>query len=329
MHILLVKTSSLGDIVHTLPALTDLQQARPEVRVDWAVEEAFAEIPGWHPAVAAVIPVALRRWRRRPLQARASGEWQRCRAALRAQAYDAVIDAQGLLKSAWVACCARGPRIGLDWQSAREPLASLSYHQRVNIPRRLHAVERTRRLLAQALGYPQPVEAPRFAIAPHFAPRAATIRTVVVLHGTSRSDKEWPEPHWQALLQSLCRDGLSPLLPWGNTVERARAERLATACSGITVLPQQSLTQLAQVLRNAALVVAVDTGLGHLAAALGTACVTLYGPTDPALIGTVGSAQQHLRAPRGDLTQLSSDCVYAAVTNALASTATDACISPS
>ena len=102
MRVLLVKTSSLGDVIHTLPALTDAQRAIPGIQFDWVVEEGFAEIPAWHPAVAQVIPVAIRRWRKHPLQTLRSGEWRRFKARLRETHYDLVIDAQGLLKSAWL-----------------------------------------------------------------------------------------------------------------------------------------------------------------------------------------------------------------------------------
>src|SRR5215813_8519690 len=125
MRALLIKTSSLGDVVHTLPAITDASRAIPHFQIDWLVEEAYAEIPSWHPAVNRVLPVAIRRWRKNLLKVRHEVTWQRLRSALADQAYDLILDAQGLLKSAWLGCMADGPRAGLDWVSVREPPASL------------------------------------------------------------------------------------------------------------------------------------------------------------------------------------------------------------
>ena len=103
MRVLVVKMSSLGDVIHTLPALTDAAAAIPGITFDWVVEEGFAEIPAWHPAVDTVIPIALRRWRKHPWRDFRGPQWRACRQALRRQHYDAVIDAQGLLKSVFVA----------------------------------------------------------------------------------------------------------------------------------------------------------------------------------------------------------------------------------
>ena len=152
MKVLLVKTSSLGDVVHTLPALTDAQRAIPGIRFDWVVEEGFAEIPTWHPAVDQVIPVAIRRWRKSPWQTLRSGEWRRFKARLRETRYDLVIDAQGLLKSAWLTRYVKAPVAGLDRDSAREPLAARFYDRCYAVPREQHALERVRQLFAQALG---------------------------------------------------------------------------------------------------------------------------------------------------------------------------------
>jgi len=109
MRLLIVKTSSLGDVIHTLSAVSDAAAASPGLVCDWLVEEAYREVPAWHPAIRRVIPCALRRWRRAPLAAWRSGEWSRFRADLRQDAYDLVLDSQGLIKSAFLAIQARGP----------------------------------------------------------------------------------------------------------------------------------------------------------------------------------------------------------------------------
>lgn len=294
MRVLVVKTSSLGDVVHTLPALTDAAAALPEARFDWVVEEAFAEIPGWHPAVRRVIPVALRRWRRNPFRSARSGEWKQCKSALRKHHYDCIIDAQGLLKSAWVARRAVGPRVGYDRLSVREPLAALSYHRRIPVLREQHAVERTRQLFARALGYRVPDGLGDYGLDPaSFRCSAARVPRLVLLHGTTRPAKHWPETYWVELARHAVAVGMVVQLPWGNDLERERAERIA-AVSGAEVLPRLNLHGVASVLVQADAVVAVDTGLGHLTAALGVPAISLYGVTRPALVGTYGSRQLHL-----------------------------------
>lgn len=298
MRVLVVKMSSLGDVVHTLPALTDAHRARPELRFNWLVEEGFAEIPGWHPAVERVVPVAIRRWRKTPLASWRSGEPSRCRATVRAAGYDLVIDAQGLIKSAWAARWARAPIAGLDRHSAREPLAALAYRQQVAVPREMHAVERTRQLFAAALGYDKPVtqgdyrlDHSRFpAVERGEAPR------VVFLHGTTRADKHWPERYWRILAEQATSAGIEVFLPWGNATEEQRAQRTAAGLPGARVLPRLTLAGVAAQLLAADAVVAVDTGLAHLAAALDRPTIALYGPTRPALVGTYGRHQIHLVA---------------------------------
>lgn len=295
MRVLIVKTSSLGDIVHTLPAVTDARRALPFVKFDWVAEEAFAEIPGWHPAVINVIPVALRRWRKFKLATAFNGEWRKFKQRLREHKYDLVIDAQGLIKSALIARRAHAPIVGLDKHSAREPLASWCYRRKVSVPWDLHAVERVRRLFAQALEYPLPDTLGDYGLDKNqFIDIVPRTRHVLFLHGTTRDDKHWPEIYWQQLCKQVCAAGFRVLLPWGNAVEYARAQRIAGVAANTEVLPRQNLHSLAALIATSSAVVTVDTGLGHLSAALDIPTVSLYGPTDPARIGTYGLHQIHL-----------------------------------
>lgn len=306
MRVLVVKMSSMGDIIHALPALSDAMDAIPGVRFDWVVEEAFSEIPRWHPAVETVIPIALRRWRKALRRTVTGGEWSRYREHLRSRRYDAVIDAQGLLKSAfWVARLARGPVFGLDWQSAREPLASRFYDRRVKVAKGQHAVERQRQLFAQALGYPFPAGRGNYRIPPPGLRCEPASDSLVFLHGTARPQKQWPEEHWRELVMLATGAGWHVKLPWGNAEEHARARRLATASDRAEVLPRLGFGELAQVLSGASGLVSVDTGLSHLAAALDRPNVTLFGPTDPKLVGGYGLRQVSLRA--ADFPQSKSD----------------------
>lgn len=311
MNLLLIKTSSLGDLVHTLPALTDAAHALPGLRVDWVVEENFSEIPSWHPTVRWVIPIALRRWRKHPLKAWRKGEPQEFLSFLRRFHYDLVLDAQGLLiKSALVARLARGRRVGLDRRSAREPLSALAYQDRIRVPWGQHAIDRNRQLFAQALGYDCPTGEPEYGLHRLLAEGARIERRLLFLHGTTWTTKHWPETHWAGLARRAAAAGYQVRLPWGNAGEKARAERLAAASPGAVVLSPMNLSELANELSVAAGVVGVDTGLCHLAAAMEVPAVTLYGATRPDLTGTRGVGQTQLLADFPCAPCLQRRCTY-------------------
>ncbi|MGY8818406.1 MAG: lipopolysaccharide heptosyltransferase I [Pseudomonadales bacterium] len=297
MRVLLVKTSSLGDVIHTLPALTDAQLAIPGIQFDWVVEEGFAEIPAWHPAVAQVIPVAIRRWRKHPLQTLRSGEWRRFKARLRETRYDLVIDAQGLLKSAWLTRYVKAPVAGFDRDSIREPLASRFYDRCYAVPRDQHALERVRQLFAQALGYSIPEMIADYGLDRSQLATPGEQPYLLFLHGTTWSSKHWPEAYWRQLAERMSEFGWAIRLPWGNAEEKARAERIAQGLPSASVLPRLNLGGVAKVVAGARACVAVDTGLGHLAAALDVPSISLYGPTLPGRVGAYGRSQVHLCAP--------------------------------
>lgn len=295
MRVLLIKTSSMGDVIHMLPALTDALRARPEVRFDWVVEEGFAEIPRWHPAVEQVIPVALRRWRKAPLKAWRSGEWSALTKRL-AEPYDLVIDAQGLLKSAWLTRYTQAPVAGFDRQSAREPIACRFYDRQYAVSKDQHALERLRQLMAQALGYPRPTSRADYGLDRQRLNIPQEPPYVVFLHGTTWASKHWPEPQWRALAERLNALGWAVRLPWGSEAEHQRAERIASGLAHVQALPKMNLSGVAGVIAGAKACVSVDTGLGHLAAALDVPNVSLYGPTLPGRIGAYGLGQVHLIA---------------------------------
>lgn len=316
MRVLIVKTSSMGDVLHTLPALTDAQKAIPDIQFDWVVEEGFAQIPSWHSAVNKVIPVAIRRWRKAWFSAPIKAERKAFRDAVRLQQYDAIIDAQGLVKSAaLVTRLARGIKHGMDWSTAREPLASLFYTRKHHIAKQQHAVERTRELFAKSLGYAKPTSQGDYAIAQHFLKELNTDagQYAVFLHATTRDDKHWPEANWRELIGLLKNAGISIKLPWGATHEEARAKRLAEGFSYVEVLPRMSLEEVARILAGAKFVVSVDTGLSHLTAALDRSNITLYGPTDPGLIGGYGKNQYTQQSHSGKLQDLDASLVNASL----------------
>lgn len=311
MRVLLIKTSSLGDVIHTLPALTDAQRQIPGIRFDWVVEEGFAEIPGWHPAVDEVIPVAIRRWRKNFLKTWRSGEWRAFKGKLASRQYDLIIDAQGLLKSAMLTRLNPAPVAGYDRHSIREPLASKFYNRRYSVSRQLHAVERIRQLFAQALGYPVPTDVGDCGIDVCRLPEVSVPDEpyVVFCHGTTWDTKLWPEIYWRELAEQYSLRGRKVLLPWGNSEEKARAERIAKGLTQVEVLPKLSLWEVVGLLGRAQQVIAVDTGLGHLTAAVGTPAIALYGPTDPTLTGSYGRNQQVMAASLPCAPCLSKRCL--------------------
>ena len=290
-RILLVKTSSLGDVVHNFPVVSDVVSAYAGALVDWVVEEPYTALPLLHPGVRHAIPVAVRRWRAQLLKASTWREMKAFAAELTGVRYDAILDTQGLFKSATIARIAQGRRFGLGWRASREPLFPF-YHRTFDVPRALHAVERNRSLASQALGY-TPAAAVDYGIRVH--PREFSWLSpgeyAVLLHATSARTKLWPDTHWISLAEKLTERGIRSVLPWGSTEERARSQRLADAMAEAVIPPHLPLTDAASLLNGARCVVGVDTGLTHLAGALGVPTVGVYVATDPAATGLHGCAR--------------------------------------
>ena len=284
--VLLVKTSSLGDVVHNLPVASDIRARFPQARIDWVVEEGFADIPRLHPAVGQVIPVAVRRWRRALLSPATWRELRAYRDAVRVEQYDLVLDTQGLVKSALLARQAWGKRAGYAVEAAREPLAARFYDATYVIPKNLHAVERNRWLAAAALGYAPDLPLDYgIAAAPLVAPWLPAVPYCVLLTASSRADKLCPEADWLQLAAALNARGLACVLPGGSAEERARAARLAGGMAQAVAAPPMGIAELAQLLAGARLVVGVDTGLSHIAAALGRLTFCLFAGSRPELTG--------------------------------------------
>ena len=298
-RILFVKTSSLGDVVHHCPAVSDAARHLPGAAIDWVVEEAFAGVAAMQRSVRRVIPVALRRWRSALWRPAVWREFAEFRRTLAAERYDFVIDSQGLLKSALLARLAHGETHGMDRDSAREPLAARFYARRHPVPRGLHAVERNRRLTAAALGYAPDGDCDYGLSAEGTPPVEVQGPYAVLLTMTSRADKLWAEERWIELARALGARGVRAVLPWGSAEERARCERLAREIEGARVPPRMDVADLARLMRRARCVVGVDTGLVHLAAALDVPALGLYCGSDPALTGLYGSAHARNLGARG------------------------------
>jgi heptosyltransferase-1 len=291
-NILFIKTSSLGDVIHHMPALSDARKARPDATFTWLVEEAFAPLVRLHPAVTEVIPVAWRRWRRSLYAPATVAEIKENFRTIRARNYDEIVDSQGLLRSAVIARIANGRRHGYDASSIREPLASLFYDVRHRVSRELHAVQRNRILSGLSLGY-TPEGTPEFGLdRGRFASSAS--RYAVFLHATARPGKQWPESNWVALGKALSKtlgQDTKLLLPWGSEAERTRSERIAAAVPGASVSERAPVDVVAKLIAGAQYVVGVDTGLMHLAAAFGVPLVAIFTGSNPGLTGPVGNGK--------------------------------------
>ncbi|WP_041522947.1 lipopolysaccharide heptosyltransferase I [Gilvimarinus agarilyticus] len=299
MRVLIVKLSSMGDLVQTLPAISDAVRAIPGIRFDWAVDEAFAEVPTWHPAIERTIVSAHRRWKRSVKTAWQSGELKAYWRKLREREYDLVLDAQTSFKSATVARMARGLRAGPDADSVREKGAHLFYQRRFKVAQDILAVDRWRDLFAAGLGYPRPQTAPEFGLQDKAWPAQTVTHKpyIVAVTNASWPTKCLPNTSWQGLIKHAAAAGLEVLLPWGSPTERETAEAIARDHANAKVLERMSLTELAGLLHTSQGAVCNDTGLAHIAAALNVPTVTAYGPTDPALIGATGPRSSHIVAP--------------------------------
>jgi lipopolysaccharide heptosyltransferase I len=285
--VLLVRQSSMGDIIHTWPMVSDLVGQVPQIQVDWVVEEGFAELPRMHPAVKRVIPVALRRWRKRPFSAQHRAEMWGFFRALRQERYDCILDTQGLLKSALIARLAFGPVYGYDRQSSREPIASLFYHRKVHVPADMPMIRRYREVAAVALNYT--VDERRTeagVVAPDLSwdwlPQQPYC---VLLTATARDSKLWAEENWLSLGRALNARGLCMACPWGSAAEKTRAEALASQLPLAIVPPKMTLSEVTVLLDRSRAVFGVDTGLTHLAAALGKPTLAIWCASPPELAG--------------------------------------------
>jgi len=255
-------------------------------------------------------PIAIRRWRKHPLQA--IKEWPTIKKQLQQTKYDAIIDAQGLIKSAWLTKKAQGPIHGYDKQSAREPLTSHWYQHHHNVPKNQHAIERTRELLAKSLNYPKPTTPPQnnLKLPKQTEPPTTQKPYIVLLHGTTWKTKKWPTQNWKTLANKITETDYEIHCPWGNKQEHQQAQTICHNNPKAHCLPKMTLTQIAHTLKNAKAVISVDSGLSHLTAALETPQLTLYGPTDPNRIGTIGKNQHHITSHFPCTPCLQKKCQY-------------------
>jgi heptosyltransferase I len=281
LRVLIVKLSSLGDVVHAMPVVHDILRAYPGALIDWVVEPAFARLVKRVDGINAVIECSLRRWSKRWWTRAARAEWHAFRLTLGAVKYDAVIDLQGLTKSAVVARLAHGVSYGMahatDGSSFEAPARWLVDHP-IRLPAHVHAVDRSRQLAAAALKF-ELQGSPQYGLSATAG--TGMHNTVVFVHGTSRVDKLWPQTDWIALGKALTAQGWRIALPRTGDVERERAYNIASginsAASGqAQVWPAMNLDDLIDRLRSCQAVIGVDSGLSHIAVALNLPHVQIY-----------------------------------------------------
>ena len=312
--ILIIKTSSLGDVIHCLPVVNDIRAHFADSNIDWVVEDSFADIPRLHAGLNNVYTVAMRRWKKSLFSPKTWHEISAFKRFIKQNQYDAIIDCQGLLKSALIVKQARttiqGLKHGYDKNSIREPIASQFYEKTHAISYQHHAVTRNRALCAMSLGYAMPTNSPDYGIEKHgIENHEITVKNdgsasrmdiglqridsdsyVIALHGTSRDSKLWPVENWVNLGKELAKQNLNLVLPWVSDAEFARANQIAQQLSNATVLPKLSIAQIVIVIANAKAAIGVDTGLSHLAAALNVPTIAIYTDTNPALTGVMAGA---------------------------------------
>jgi heptosyltransferase-1 len=291
-EILFIKTSSLGDVVHHMPAITDVRRHLPDARLAWVVEEDYAPLARLHPAIDDVIPVATRRWRKRPFASATWSEIGRFRSILRARAFEAAIDSQGLLRTALIAGAVRGVRHGYDRRSIREPLACPFYNVRHRVEWKAHAIPRNRALCGLALGYEAALPLDYGLDRAVIAGPPASRPYAVLIHGTAQPGKQWPQGHWVTVARAVRDRGFDIVLPWGAREERSRSEGIGVVAGlgpgGYRVPDRRPLDAVAAMIAGASFAIGVDTGLVHIAAALGVPLVAIFVDSEPGLTGPMG-----------------------------------------
>lgn len=299
MKILLVKTSSMGDVVHTLTAVREAITQRPGIHIDWLVESSFADVvqlAQQNGDIRRVIPIHFRQWRKRkPFGLFFHPDIRALKQQLRRENYELVLDAQGLLKSVFLARLANAPVVGFDRHSAREGLVAYFYKTTYAISKNQHAIQRLRQLFAKALDYPLLPQAPSITRAP-----TPVSQQVLLLHGTTWDNKRYPTAQWHDLAQQLVKRHYQVIIPHHGTQEKRVAQAIANNLDNVTVLPEQSIHELIPSLQSSAAVISVDTGLAHLAVYLGIPTVMLFGPTRPELTGGLGKACTNLVGDAAD-----------------------------
>ena len=316
MRILIVKMSSMGDIIHNMPLIHDIKQQHPDAVIDWLVEEAFVELVRLNPLVNQVIAIALRRWKKNVFAVQTWHEISAFKKRLRDNEYDYILDTQGLIKSALMAALALGKSYGQNAKSSHEYPAHWFLKQPLNIPKNLHAITRNRLTGALALNYALRDDAPHYDIV--LPKQDAELNKlipnncVMLVHSTAREAKHWPNDYWVQLGKTLNAQGYALVLPWGSALEKTRAQTIASQLTNAIVLPKLSIVQLAYCLSKSIACVGLDTGLMHIAVAINKPTLAIFTDTHSWQAGTQPAIDGRAITIGGKPSLPAVDAVYAA-----------------
>tara|TARA_Y100001970_G_scaffold77358_1_gene98302 strand:+ start:2035 stop:2979 length:945 start_codon:yes stop_codon:yes gene_type:complete len=297
----------MGDLMHALPALSEAKENINDISFDWVVDKNFASVPSWHPLVDKIITTDHRNWKKQFFSKDTRESLRHVVNKLNEGNYDLVVDMQNNLKSAFISYLIKHDVIGMDAKSAREFPAHLAYSNKINVDKRLHAIERQKELLGKALGYKCKKNNVNFgALFKNFVKPNIELANeyIVLVQNASWITKQWSIENWQELIRRIEEKGVPMLLPSGNLEELERAKEICSISDMAQALDLMSLNEIAYIIKNANFSICSDTGLAHLSALVGTPSITLYGPTKTSLIGTYGESQIHLVGENKDINNI-------------------------
>ena len=297
----------MGDLMHALPALTEAKEHIEDISFDWVVDTNFASVPSWHPSVDKIITTDHRNWKKQLFSKNSRKSLRGVINQINDNNYDLVVDMQNNLKSAFISYLCKHDVVGLDSKSAREYPAHLAYSKRINVDKKLHAIERQKKLLGDALGYEYEQGPINYGVSFNaFTKPNITLpdKYFVLVQNASWITKQWSIENWQQLILYLEDKGIDMLFPSGNLEELERAKEICSVSEKAQAIDLMPLDEIAYMVQHADFCICSDTGLAHLSALTGTPSITLYGPTKTSLIGTMGINQNHLIGDNEDINQI-------------------------
>jgi len=298
----------MGDLMHALPAITEAKDKINNISFDWVVDKNFSSVPKWHPDIENTIETNHREWKLNLFSSKSRYEMRDVINKIDANEYDLIIDMQNNLKSAFLSFMCKSSVTGLDAKSVREYPAHLAYKTKIRVPKRMHAVERQKLLLATALGYETNIENRDYGISKANFKKPLKMyssKYAICVQNASWTSKQWPIEYWQEFLRILEKKDLKFLFPSGSQAELDRATEICSVSQKAFALEILSLDEIAFLIDNSEFAICSDTGLAHLSAVVDTPSLTLYGPTDISLIGTYGNNQNHFISPNSDINKIS------------------------
>ena len=297
----------MGDLMHALPALTEAKENIQDISFDWVVDKNFSSVPSWHPLVNNIITTDHRNWKKHLFSKQSRDSLKSSINQINSGNYDLVVDMQNNLKSAFISYLTKHDVVGMDVKSAREYPAHLSYSRKINIKKELHAIQRQKKLLGEALGYTSDENKVDYGTSyNNFTKPNINLpnKYCVLVQNASWVTKQWSVQNWQDLIKNLEEKNIPILLPSGNLNEYERAKEICSISNKAEAIEIMPLNEVAYIIKNAEFCICSDTGLAHLSALTGTPSITLYGPTKTSLIGTYGKSQIHIVGKNNDINNI-------------------------